>query len=89
MQAAARVDIATVLAADEDFELRIDGAGVSDEAADHLDDCMWGGMDGDHTVDVPKNLYRRHEYIQSGISSFKKIVKKEKAMVYESLYLNF
>ena len=44
MQAADRVDIATVLAADEDFELRIDGAGVSDEAADHLDDCMWGGM---------------------------------------------
>ena len=45
--------------------------------------------DGDHTVDIPKNLYRRHEYIQSGISSFKRIVKKEKATVYESLYLNF
>ena len=44
MQAVDRVDIATVLAADEDFELRIDGAGVSDEAADHLDDWMWGWM---------------------------------------------
>ena len=28
-------------AGEADFELRIDGAGVSDEAADHLDDCMW------------------------------------------------
>ena len=45
--------------------------------------------DGDHTVDIPKSLYIRHEYIQSGISSFKRIVKKEKAMVYESLYLNY
>ena len=45
--------------------------------------------DGDRTVDIPKNLYIRHEYIQSGISSFRRIVKKEKAMVYESLYLNF
>ena len=37
----------------------------------------------------PKTLYRQHEYIQSGISSFRRIVKKEKATVYESLYLNF
>ncbi len=36
MQAADRVDIATVLAADEDFELRIDGACISNERADHL-----------------------------------------------------
>ena len=46
MQAADRVDIATVFAADEDFELRdieyFGGAGVIDERADHLDDCMWG-----------------------------------------------
>ena len=34
MQAADGVDIATVLATDEDFELRIDGASVSDESAD-------------------------------------------------------
>ena len=39
MQAADGVDIATVLATDEDFELRIDGASVSDESADHLLDC--------------------------------------------------
>lgn len=46
-------------------------------------------VDGDLTVDIPQHLYRRHEYIQSGISSFKRIVKKENVMVYESLYLNF
>lgn len=45
--------------------------------------------DDDQTVDVPKELYRRHEYVKSGISSFKRIVKKEKAMVFESLYLNY
>ena len=39
VQAADGVDIATVLATDEDFELRIDGASVSDEGADHLLDC--------------------------------------------------
>ena len=47
MQAADRVDIATVLAADEDLELRIDGAGVSHERADHLLD---GGADGDERM---------------------------------------
>ena len=63
MQAADRVDIATVLAADEDFELRIDGAGVIDEAADHLDDCMWGGMDGDErmTLAISRDDVERHE----------------------------
>lgn len=45
--------------------------------------------DEDQTFEVPKELYRRHEYIKSGISSFKRIVKKEKAMVLESLYLNY
>ena len=39
VQAADGVDIATVLATDEDFELWIDGASVSDEGADHLLDC--------------------------------------------------
>ena len=53
MQAANRVDIATVLAADEDFELRIDGAGVFDEAADHLLD---GGMDGDERMTLEEFL---------------------------------
>ena len=56
MQAADRVDIATVFAADEDFELRIDGAGVFDERADHLDDCMWGGMDGDERMTLKEFL---------------------------------
>ena len=47
MQAADCVDIATVFAADEDFELRIDGAGVFDESTDHLFD---GGVDGDERM---------------------------------------
>lgn len=45
--------------------------------------------DNDKTVDVPKELYSRHEYVKSGVSSFKRIVKKEKAMVFESIYINF
>ena len=53
MQAADRVDIVTVLAADEDFELRIDDAGVIDEAADHLLD---GGMDGDERMTLEEFL---------------------------------
>ena len=53
VQAADRVDIATVLAADEDFELRIDGAGIFDEAADHLLD---GGMDGDERMTLEEFL---------------------------------
>ena len=43
VQASDGVDIATVFAADEDFELRIDGAGVFDERADHLLDCRVDG----------------------------------------------
>ena len=39
VQAADRVDIATVFATDEDFELRINRAGVFDERANHLLDC--------------------------------------------------
>ena len=53
VQAADGVDIATVLAADEDFELRIDGAGVSDEGADHLLD---GVMDGDERMTLEEFL---------------------------------
>ena len=53
MQAADGVDIATVLATDEDFELRIDGASVSDEGADHLLD---GGMDGDEGMTLEEFL---------------------------------
>ena len=53
MQAADGVDIATVFAADADFELRIDGASVSDEGADHLLD---GGMDGDEQMTLEEFL---------------------------------
>ena len=53
MQAADRVDIATVFAADEDFELRIDGASVSDESADHLLDCR---VDGDERMTLEEFL---------------------------------
>ena len=53
MQAADRVDIATVFAADEDFELRIDGTGVSDEGADHLLDCR---VDGDERMTLEEFL---------------------------------
>ena len=53
MQAADRVDIATMLAADEDFELRIDGEGVFDERTDHLLDCR---VDGDERMTLEEFL---------------------------------
>ena len=53
VQAADRVDIATALTADEDFELRIDGASIFDESADHLFD---GGMDGDERMTLEEFL---------------------------------
>ena len=53
MQAADRVDIDTVFATDEDFELRIDGAGVFDERADHLLDCR---VDGDERMTLEEFL---------------------------------
>lgn len=43
----------------------------------------------DYTVELPKELYRRHVYIPSGNSSFKKVMDKEQEQVYESLYLNW
>lgn len=54
VQAADGVDIATVLATDEDFELRIDGASVSDESADHLLDCR---VDGDERMTLEEFLW--------------------------------
>lgn len=45
--------------------------------------------DDDYTVELPKELYKRHEFIPSGNSSFKKVMDKENLQVYESLYLNF
>lgn len=43
----------------------------------------------DYTVALPKELYKRHEFIASGNSSFKKVIDKENMQVFESLYLNW
>ena len=40
-------------------------------------------------ADIPKELYKRHLLIDAGVSSFSRIVKKEREEVKESLYLNF
>lgn len=51
--------------------------------------------DDDMTADVPVYLYKRHEYVNSGHSSFKKLKSKStkemknKDVVKESLYLNY
>ena len=45
--------------------------------------------DEDFTVDIPKELYKRHVFIPSGNSTFKKVIDKETEMVLESLYLNY
>lgn len=41
------------------------------------------------TVELPKELYTRHEFIPSGNSSFKKVMDKASIQVLESLYLNW
>lgn len=43
----------------------------------------------DFTVDLPKELYKRHMLIPSGNSSFKKVMDKKTVPVFESLYLNY
>lgn len=50
-------------------------------------DGMRGG--DDFTVELPRELYKRHEFIPSGNSSFKKVMDKENVQVLESLYLNW
>ena len=42
-----------------------------------------------YTVKLPKELYKRHELIPSGNSSFKKVMDKQNLQVFESLYLNW
>lgn len=42
-----------------------------------------------YMVELPKELYRRHELISSGNSSFKKVMDGESQEVLESLYLNW
>lgn len=43
----------------------------------------------DYTVEIPKELYKRHLFISSGNSSFKKVMDKENQKVFESLYINY
>ena len=45
--------------------------------------------DTDYTVNLPKELYKRHKFIASGNSSFKKVMDKESQQVYESIYMNY
>lgn len=45
--------------------------------------------DTDYTVELPKKLYKRHELVASGNSSFKKVMDKKNQQVYESLYMNY
>lgn len=43
--------------------------------------------DADMTYDVPRELYDRHEYLESGNSSFRRVIGKSRnTTVYESLY---
>ena len=59
-------------------------------------ECKWimsfDGMSGseDFTYDVPHDLYLRHEYLNSGNSSFRRVIGKDRhAEVHESLYMNY
>lgn len=45
--------------------------------------------DVDYTIDLPKELYKRHIMLDSGNSSFKKVMDKRSEKVCESLYLNW
>ena len=47
------------------------------------------GGNRDYTVKLPPHLYKRHIYIKSGNSTFRKVIDKEKELVLESLYLNW
>jgi DNA adenine methylase len=43
----------------------------------------------DLTVELPKNLYKRHFHIKSGKSSFNRLLNNKDTDVFESLYLNY
>lgn len=45
--------------------------------------------DNNYTMDLPSKLYKRHKFIPSGNSSFKKVMDKQNLQVFESLYLNW
>lgn len=42
----------------------------------------------DKTYDIPKDLYIKHEYLESGKSAFRKFV-GDQSIVYESIYFNY
>ena len=43
----------------------------------------------EYVIDLPKHIYKRHFFLESGNSPFKKVMGKKKEMVRESLYLNW
>ena len=44
----------------------------------------------DNTYNIPEKCYKKHVYIKSGNSSFKRTIGKDRnAIVYESLYMNY
>ena len=46
--------------------------------------------DADYTYSVPKDLYQKHEYLNSGNSSFERYLGQGRTeKVYESLYMNY
>ena len=45
--------------------------------------------DCDFTIELPNDLYKRHIFLLSGNSPFKKVMNKERQQVYESLYMNY
>ncbi len=51
----------------------------------------YDGMRGNikYLKDLPKELYKRHLLLNSGNSSFRKVIDKKSEMVRESVYLNF
>ena len=57
--------------------------------------CKWAlSYDGtsskeNNTFEVPEHIYKNHKYLNASYSSFKKIVKREEAKVFDSIYLNY
>lgn len=45
--------------------------------------------DTNYMIELPKDLYKRHILLESGNSSFKKVMDKSPQKVYESLYMNW
>lgn len=45
--------------------------------------------DKDYMVELPKDLYKHHELLPSGKSTFRKVIDKANENVFESLYMNY